>query len=116
VPDVLGQAAPGGDPVERRVAVAPGVPVLDPCGDGQAEVGDGSTVGREGDLGVVGQVANDGDVGVGHQVSPPGARWVLLAAGSRWWSGRWPGPPSSGGGSAGAGGGGGPRAGPPRSS
>jgi hypothetical protein len=71
VADVLGQAAPGGDPVEAGVAVAPALAVSDAGGDGQAEVADRGAVGGEGDLGVVGQVADDGDVGVGRQVSPP---------------------------------------------
>jgi hypothetical protein len=71
---VLGQGSPGGDAVEAGVAVAPALAVLDPCGDGQAEVADRGAVGGEGDLGVLGQVANDGDVGVGHCCPLPGAR------------------------------------------
>src|SRR6266508_2628979 len=46
--DVGGQVAPGGDAVERGLAVAPGVAVADAGGDRHAQVGDGGAAGGDG--------------------------------------------------------------------
>jgi len=59
---VLGLAAPHVDLEGAGVAVAPLAVLLDPLGDGHAQVGDGDAVLGEAELGVFDQVADDGGV------------------------------------------------------
>src|SRR6266705_3734907 len=96
--EVLREVAPGVDPEERGLAVAPGGAVLDAGGDREAEAGDRGAVGGDAEFGVVGEVAGQGDVGVCHRVSPPRGScrpgssgpvviwmWVMWAGSRRSW-------------------------------